>query len=52
VEVTNGDKHPSLLQYGINYSRKQFYVLGPWNCFETFMLLKIAKRQLPKLDKK
>jgi hypothetical protein len=29
LEVTEIDKHTSLLQYGINYGRKKFYSTGP-----------------------
>jgi hypothetical protein len=28
MKVTDNDKHSSLLQYGVNYDRKQFYDIG------------------------
>jgi hypothetical protein len=31
VEVTDGDKHSSLLRCEINYGRKKFYETGPKN---------------------
>jgi hypothetical protein len=30
MEVTDSDKHYSLLQSGIDYGRKNFYDTGPW----------------------
>ncbi len=34
-EVTDSDKHSSLLQYVINSDSKKFYSPGPWLFFET-----------------
>jgi hypothetical protein len=30
VKVSESNKHSSLLQYGINYVRKKFYITDPW----------------------
>jgi hypothetical protein len=40
MEVTEIDKHTSLLQSGINYGKKKFYSTGPqWQYHKLFMTM-------------
>ncbi len=39
IEVKDSDKHPSLLQCGINYDRKMFYRIDPWYLIYYFLSL-------------
>jgi hypothetical protein len=47
VEMTDSNKHSSLLHYGINYRCKRFYSAGPkGKSFKHFLVVKLGQNKL------